>query len=71
MKAILEVLDSLGITSQTGRWYAFWSGFGADLPIVAGLLLFMHHHNCHTQRCWRLGHPNPDGAVLCRHHRMR
>lgn len=45
----------LGLDNVSGRWYAFWSGFGGDLPIFAGLGAFVLHKNCHTPGCWRLG----------------
>lgn len=62
----------LGIDDETGRWYAFWSGFGGDVAILGGILaqpvIYLRHHNCHTARCWRPGHPVA-GIVACRKHR--
>lgn len=59
----------LGLDDAGGHWYLFWSGFGADIPILFGVLALLRKHNCHTRGCWRLGrHPGPDGATRCRRH---
>lgn len=46
-------------TSTTGGaitwWYNFWSGFGSDLGLFAGVGAFLVHKNCHVSGCWRLG----------------
>lgn len=63
------LLHLLGVDDEAGRWYAFWSGFGADLPMLGGVLLYLRHHNCHEHGCLRLGHRLSDGTVTCRHHR--
>jgi hypothetical protein len=65
------LLTITGISNMSSQWYAFWSGFGSDLPVVGGVLVFVHHHNCHTPRCPRMGHPDSAGTVQCRHHRSR
>lgn len=57
-----------GVSNVSGRWYGFWSGFGSDLPIFGGLALYLRHHNCHQQGCWRPGHPDEKGKVACRIH---
>ena len=66
------LLHALGIDNTSGRWYAFWSGFGSDLgelAIVGGLLAVVRRHNCEVHRCWRMGrHRTPDGHMVCRKH---
>ena len=62
----------LGLTDASGAPYLFWSGFGADLGELAlfvPMIVFVRHHTCHTDRCWRLGHA-VEGTVLCRRHRF-
>jgi hypothetical protein len=63
----------LGIDTETGRWYAFWSGFGSDIGqvvIIGGLLSIYRKHNCHVHGCWRLGRHPVEGTayVVCRRH---
>lgn len=63
----------LGITDESGRWYAFWSGFGSDISEVAilwGILGAYRKHTCHEPRCWRIGHHPVPGTpyVACRKH---
>jgi hypothetical protein len=54
--------------------YNFVSGPLADITLATAffswLYLFLRHHNCHVQGCWRLEfHPHPDhGHPVCRHH---
>lgn len=64
-----ELARFLGLTNPAGSWYSFWSGFGSDLPILAGIGLFAWHHDCHEKGCWRPGHPDGRGVVKCRRHR--
>lgn len=67
----------LGVDDVSGRWYAFWSGFGGilerllELLVLAGILL--RKHNCHQHGCWRLGrHPVAGTAfVVCARHHPR
>jgi hypothetical protein len=43
-----------GTANETGKWYAFWSGFGADLEefgIVVLVFGIYKRHKC--QSCWR------------------
>jgi hypothetical protein len=47
-----------GTVNETGPYYGFWSGFGSDLgegTLVVGAVALWRHHNCHIQRCPRLG----------------
>jgi hypothetical protein len=68
-------LHYTGIANPAGRWYAFWSGFGSDLAeitLVAGVIAFLRHRNCHVKGCWRLGHADPEhGWPACRHHHSK
>ena len=48
------LLHALGIDDTSGRWYAFWSGFGSDLGELAIVGVLWHHLNCHWERCWRI-----------------
>jgi len=67
-----------GIDDQSGPYYAFWSGFGANLSvfgIITALTTSAYHlarkYNCHEPGCWRVGnHPAAGGRFfLCyRHH---
>jgi len=63
------ISDIFGTSGTTG-WYAFWSGFAADLPLVGGAYLLARKHNCHTHRCWRVGRHPVDGTsyIVCRKH---
>jgi hypothetical protein len=58
-------------------YYNFWSGFGSDLgeatlisAVAIGVYTGVRKVNCHTKRCWRIGHHPLDGTpyILCRHH---
>jgi len=58
-------------------YYNFWSGFGSDLgeatlisAVGIGVYTGVRKVNCHTKRCWRIGHHPLDGTpyILCRHH---
>jgi len=67
-----------GIADMSGPYYAFWSGFGADIAefslvgtAVTGLYQLNRKFNCHQRGCWRIGtHPAAGGQfLLCaRHH---
>lgn len=58
-----------GITDEAGRGYAAWSGI-ASLSFLAGGAVVYRKLNCHTVRCWRMGHHAvPDSAyVICKRH---
>jgi hypothetical protein len=46
------VLTVTGINNESGKWYAFWSGFGAnfgEVTLLAGVLAAWHRVNCHTK----------------------
>jgi hypothetical protein len=67
------VLSVTGINNETGKWYAFWSGFGAnfgEVTLLAGVLAAWHRVNCHTKGCWRIGRQQVAGTtlVVCRKH---
>lgn len=58
-------------------YYNFWSGFGSDLgeatlisAVAIGVYTGVRKVNCHTKRCWRIGHHQLEGTpyILCRHH---
>jgi hypothetical protein len=61
----------LGVDSVSSNYYAFWSGFGGDIPIVGAVAFWLHHHNCNTVGCWRLGHARSDGTTICRVHGVK
>ncbi|HVU74528.1 MAG TPA: hypothetical protein VHE83_16300 [Mycobacteriales bacterium] len=56
--------------TDSGGWYAFWSGFAQGVPLFGGLYLLARKHNCHVHRCWRIGRHPVDGTsyVTCRTH---
>jgi hypothetical protein len=65
-----------GTDNEPGPFYGFFSGFGSDLGeyvIVAGVVGAYHKHNCHTDRCWRIGkYPIANGQyMVCRHHHRK
>jgi hypothetical protein len=48
------ILQVTGTANESGKWYAWWSGFGADLAegaIFLSLVGLYHRHKC--QSCWR------------------
>lgn len=67
-----------GTVNESGIYYGFWSGFGADLGEVTlittvgiGVYTGVRKANCHTKGCWRIAHHPLDGTPyhLCaRHH---
>lgn len=70
------LLHVTGIDTQQSDFYDFWSGIGpvifGQLPILASLLLFFRHRNCHVKGCWHLGHPDPEhGHPACKKHHSR
>lgn len=49
--------------------YNFWSGIGSGSPLLAGIGVYVRHHNCHVRGCFRLGHAHPEhGHPVCRRH---
>jgi hypothetical protein len=52
--------------ANSGPVYAFWSGFFGDVSLLAGVVVFVVHKNCHGRGCWRIGsHHSP----YCSKHR--
>ena len=58
-------------------FYNFWSGIGSDIGEVTlisavgiGVYTGVRKVNCHSKRCWRIGHHQLEGTpyILCRHH---
>lgn len=70
MNWVNDVLNVLGITNLSGRWYGFWSGIGGDLAFVAAPLVLLRKHNCHVRWCWRIGRHPVEGTTwtVCRKH---
>lgn len=64
------LLHILGVDDVSGRWYAFWSGFGGDLALMATPFTLLRRHNCHVRRCLRIGRHPVAGTtwVVCRRH---
>jgi hypothetical protein len=67
------LLSVTGVNDEAGRWYAFWSGFGAnfgEVTLLAGVLAAWHRVNCHTKGCPRIGRQLVAGTtlVVCRKH---
>jgi len=62
----------LGIDNESGRWYAFWSGFGSDVSefaLLGAIYGMLRKHNCHSRGCWRIGRHVVGGTPWCdRHH---
>jgi hypothetical protein len=54
----------------TGKWYSFWSSFGACLTYFAIFVVAYRKLNCHAQGCWRLGLHHVEGTpfITCRKH---
>jgi hypothetical protein len=63
----------IGSVNESGPFYGFWSGFGSDISefaIAVGIYTGVRKVNCHSARCWRIGHHPLDGTPyhLCRVH---
>jgi hypothetical protein len=63
----------IGSVNESGPFYGFWSGFGSDLSefaIAVGIYTGVRKVNCHSLRCWRIGHHPLDGTPyhLCKIH---
>lgn len=60
----------MGLDNSNSTAYLWWSGFGPDLAMFAGVASFLRRHNCHVQGCWRLGRHLVEDTVywVCRHH---
>lgn len=51
--------------------YQFESGFVPALTVLTllGSVISLYHiHNCHSERCWRLGKHRVNGLPWCRRH---
>lgn len=68
-----------GAQNESGHWYGWWSGSGADLgeltlvtAVSVGVWTGVRKANCGAKGCWRIGHHNyeMDGVThhLCRKH---
>ncbi len=65
------LLHIWGANDEGGAWYGFWSGFGGSIPdflILGGLITLYRKHNCHVQRCPRVGRHQAGPYVVCRRH---
>lgn len=52
-----------------GRGYLWWSGPGADLAYLGGVIGLLRHVNCEQPWCLRPGHRHPGhGRPVCRKH---
>lgn len=45
-----------GTFDEAGSWYGFWSGFAGGFGILTIVIIGYRKINCHTQKCWRIGH---------------
>jgi hypothetical protein len=63
------LLNVTGSSNESSNWYAFWSGFAGDIPIVGGVFVLARHHNCAQPGCWRLGHAHRNHR--CRRHDVK
>jgi hypothetical protein len=72
MVMLIHILNVLGVTNLSGRWYGWWSGAGSDIgevAIIGGLITVVRRHNCEVHRCWRVGrHHTAAGHAVCRVH---
>jgi hypothetical protein len=66
---MVALLHLLGVDDVSGRWYAFWSGAGSDLSYLSVFVVLFRKHNCHVKNCWRIGHHEVGGFMLCHRHR--
>lgn len=60
----------LGLDTQNGTPYLFWSGIFADGPILGVAAVMWRRHVCHARGCFRLAlHPVAGTPyVTCRRH---
>lgn len=66
-------VHALGIDSQQGYPYAFFSGSASFFLQLAGMGAIIsglwHRFNCHQAGCWRIGRHHVAGTPWCnRHH---
>jgi len=60
-----------GTNNEAGRWYAWWSGAGADLGYLSVFLLLIRKHNCEVKGCWRMGRHGTPPVTTCADHTTR
>jgi hypothetical protein len=63
----------IGSVNESGPFYGFWSGFGSDISefaIAVGIYTGVRKVNCHSLRCWLIGHHPLEGTPyhLCKLH---
>lgn len=65
------LLHVFGIDTQQSMAYDFWSGVATQLPLPNWIIAFIwyRHHNCHENRCLRLGKHEQNGTKYCKLHR--
>lgn len=63
-----------GTVNESGPYYGFWSGFGAnfgEFALIGGAIAIFRSHNCHVKGCWRLKRHPVEGTPYCvcaKHH---
>ena len=62
------LLRVLGVDDLSGPWYGFWSGFAGDLVYLGIFWALVKKHNCHVNRCWRIGRFTAGEYRVCRRH---
>ena len=68
------LLHVLGVDTEAGRAYAWWSGAGSDigeLAIIGAVIGTWRRANCHVKSCPRIGRVPVEGTsfkVCWRHH---
>ena len=63
------ILQVTGTANESSKWYAFWSGFGADLTegaILLSVFTFYRRHKCTS--CWRVALKGGLGRVEGTHY---
>lgn len=60
-----------GIGVESGKGYGYWSGIGSCFALLSIFGVEYRKHNCHIDRCWRIGVHKVDGSpyIVCgKHH---
>jgi hypothetical protein len=67
---LAAILHIMGLDDASGSWYLLWSGFFADISILAAPVILFFRHVCHERGCFRIGKHRLDGTpyTLCRKH---
>lgn len=72
MLSIHPLAEQSGLTNASGGHYLYWSGFIGDTTIIAGIVLYVWHHNCHIDYCWRVARSKLESngvhRPVCHHH---